>query len=112
MEKRGEQELISFPITDNLAALMALVMADLSESQRETLMSLVFQRGVFTALTVWVYDEEQCFWMKKVQGPRGYPGGRPGAKASARPSKSWKNTHFGADTRDPKARTSMTPGGG
>ena len=42
-----------FPITDNLAALMALVMADLSESQRETLMNLIFQRGVdLTALTV------------------------------------------------------------
>ena len=35
-----------FPITDNLAALKALVMADLSESQRETLMNLIFQRGV------------------------------------------------------------------
>ena len=43
--------------------------------------------------------------------PRGYPGGRPGAKASVKPSKSWKNKHFGADVHDPKARTSMTPGG-
>ena len=42
---------------------------------------------------------------------RGYPGGRPGAKTSVRPSKSWKNKHFGADIHDPKARTSMTRGG-
>ena len=26
--------------------------------------------------------------------PRGYPGGRPGAKTSVRPSKSCKNNHF------------------
>ena len=43
--------------------------------------------------------------------PRGYPGGHPGAKTSVKPSKSWKNKHFGADVHDPKARTSMTPGG-
>ena len=42
---------------------------------------------------------------------RGYPGGRPGAKTSVKPSKSWKNKHFGADVHDPKARTSMTRGG-
>ena len=42
-----------FPISDNLAALMALVMADLSESQRETLTNLIFQRGVdLTTITV------------------------------------------------------------
>ena len=42
-----------FPISDNLSALMALVMADLSESQRETLMSLIYQRNVeLTALTL------------------------------------------------------------
>ena len=35
-----------FPITDNLAALMALVMADLSQSQREILLSLIFQRSI------------------------------------------------------------------
>ena len=52
------------------------------------------------------------FWCRISRGcPRGYPGGRPGAKASVRPSKSWKNKHFGADIHDPKARTSMTPGG-
>ena len=42
---------------------------------------------------------------------RGYPGGRPGAKTSVRPSNSLKNEHFGADIHEPKARTSMTPGG-
>ena len=43
--------------------------------------------------------------------PRGYPGGRPGAKTSVRPSKSWKekNKHFGADIHDSEAQTSMTP---
>ena len=42
-----------FPISDNLSALMALVMADLSESQRETLMNLIFQRNIeLTALTL------------------------------------------------------------
>ena len=39
-----------FPTPNNLAALMALVLADLSEPQRET---LIFQRGVeLTAVTV------------------------------------------------------------
>ena len=42
---------------------------------------------------------------------RGYPGGSPGTKTSVKPSKSWKNKHFGADVHDPKARTSMTPEG-
>ena len=37
--------------------------------------------------------------------------GRPGATDLVRPSKSWKNKHFGADVHDPKARTSTTPGG-
>ena len=42
-----------FPISDNLSALMALVMADLSEAQRETLMNLIFQRNIeLTALTL------------------------------------------------------------
>ena len=42
-----------FPISDNLSALMALVMADLSETQRETLMNLIFQRNIeLTALTL------------------------------------------------------------
>ena len=41
------------PISDNLSALMALVMADLSETQRETLMNLIFQRNIeLTALTL------------------------------------------------------------
>ena len=39
------------------------------------------------------------------------PWDNPGAKTSVKPSKSWKNNHFGADVHDPKARTSMTPGG-
>ena len=52
------------------------------------------------------------FWGRMSGGrPRGYPGGRPGAKTSVKPSKSWKNKHFGADVHEPKARTSMTPGG-
>ena len=47
-----------FPISDNLAALMALVMADLSESQREILMILIFQRDVeLTALTLQQWRE-------------------------------------------------------
>ena len=42
-----------FPISDNLSALMALVMADLSEAQRETLMNLILQRDIeLTALTL------------------------------------------------------------
>ena len=42
-----------FPISDNLAALMALVMADLSESQKETFMNLIYQRDIeLTALTL------------------------------------------------------------
>ena len=45
-------------MSDSLAALMALAMADLSRSQRETLMNLIFQRGVeLTALTVDQLDE-------------------------------------------------------
>ena len=52
------------------------------------------------------------FWGRISGGrPRGYPGGHPGAKTSVKPSKPWKNKHFGADAHDPKARTSMTPGG-
>ena len=43
--------------------------------------------------------------------PRGYPGGRPGAKTSVKPLKSWKNKHFSVDVHDPKARTSMPSGG-
>ena len=35
-----------FPISDNLSALTALVMADLSESQRETLTNLIYQRDI------------------------------------------------------------------
>ena len=42
-----------FPISDNLSALMALVMADLSETQRETLMNLIYQRNIaLTDLTL------------------------------------------------------------
>ena len=36
-QRRGRID--QFPISDNLSALMALVMADLSESQRKTLMN-------------------------------------------------------------------------
>ena len=50
-QRRGRVNL--FPISDNLSALMALVMADLSESQRETLMNLIFQRNIeLTDLTL------------------------------------------------------------
>ena len=41
VQRRGRAD--QFPISDNLSALMALVMADLSEAQRETLMNLIFQ---------------------------------------------------------------------
>ena len=42
-----------FPISDNISALMALVMADLSESQRETLTNLIYQRDIaLTDLTL------------------------------------------------------------
>ena len=42
-----------FPIGENLAAPMPLVMADLSESQRGTLMNLIYRRGVnLTALAL------------------------------------------------------------
>ena len=42
-----------FPISDNLSALMALAMADLSETQRETLMNLIYQRNIaLTDLTL------------------------------------------------------------
>ena len=51
-----------FPITDSLAALMALVMADLSRSQRETLMNLIFQRGPKSS-------SENPSWARK-SGPR------------------------------------------
>ena len=51
VQRRGRAD--QFPISDNLSALMALVMADLSEAQRETLMNLIFQRNVeLTALTL------------------------------------------------------------
>ena len=51
MQRRGRVD--QFPISDNLSALMALVKADLSEAQRETLMNLIFQRDVeLTALTL------------------------------------------------------------
>ena len=42
--------------------------------------------------------------------PRGYPGGRPGAKASVRSSKSWK-TSILVRTSMTRRRTSMTPEG-
>ena len=42
-----------FPISDNLSALMALVMADLSETQREALVNLIYQRNIaLTDLTL------------------------------------------------------------
>ena len=43
---RRRDRINQFPISDHLSALMALVMADLSESQRETLMNLIFQRDI------------------------------------------------------------------
>ena len=60
------------------------------------------------------FSEKRKFWGRISRGrPHGYPGRRRGAKASVRPSKSWKkkNKHCGADVHDPKARTSMSPGG-
>ena len=41
-----ETEWVYSRSPENLAALMALVVADLSESQRENLMNLIFQRAV------------------------------------------------------------------
>ena len=152
-----------FPISDNLSALMALVMADLSESQRETFMNLIYQRDIaLTDLTLhqlrdflitlshapksslekpswshksgprsfvsisygkldqyeghwvldettgdegfldehedlfWVYDEDQCFWMKypfqgrslrkggKSKGGKGKQGKSKGKGSTAR----------------------------
>ena len=50
------------------------------------------------------------FWGWISRGrPRGYPGGRPGAKNFGQALKILENKHFGADIHDPKARTSMTP---
>ena len=47
---------------------MALVMADLSESQRETLINLIFQRGVeLTALTV---DQLREFLITLIHAPK------------------------------------------
>ena len=43
---RRRGRINQFPISDNPSALMALVMADLSESQRETLMNLIYQRDI------------------------------------------------------------------
>ena len=52
MESRRAR-IDQFPISDNLSALMALVMADLNESQRETLTNLIYQRDIeLTALTL------------------------------------------------------------
>ena len=47
VDRRARVNLL--PISNSLAALMALVMEDLSESQRETFMNLIFK---LTALTV------------------------------------------------------------
>ena len=50
---RRRGRINQFPISDNLLALMALVMADLSETQRETLMNLIYQRDIaLTDLTL------------------------------------------------------------
>ena len=55
-------------ISNNLSALMALVMPCPSESQRETLMNLIFQRGVdLTALTV---DQLREFLMTLFHAPK------------------------------------------
>ena len=48
--RRGRANLL--PISENLPMLMALAMVDLSESQRETLVNLIYQQSVdLTALT-------------------------------------------------------------
>ena len=57
-----------FPNSNNLAALMALLMADLSESQSETLMTFIFQRGVeLTALAV---DQLREFLITLIHAPK------------------------------------------
>ena len=128
------------PISYNLAvlaALMALVLADLSESQRKTLMNLTFQRDVeLTALTEfdqsrvprytvpchgeldqyeghwvqdeytgdegfldehedisWIYDEEQCFWMRNpFQGRYPKKGGKSKGKGKKGKSEGGKGS--------------------
>ena len=53
MESQSRARVHIAPMTNKLPALMAPVMADLSESQRETLTNLIFQCVVeLTALTV------------------------------------------------------------
>ena len=78
---------------------------------------LVFVAYGQFGLVLFYFQERKSSPMRRFLGrisharPRGYPGGRPGAKASVRPSESWKkNKHFGADVHDPNARTSMTLG--
>ena len=152
-----------FPISDNLSALMALVIADLSESQRETLMNLIYQRDIeLTDLTLrqlrdflmtlfhapksslenpswshksgprafvsisygeldqyeghwvldettgdegfldeqedlfWLYDEDQCFWMKYPFQGRSL---RKGDKSKGRKGKQGKSKGKGSTAR-------------
>ena len=68
LEETSSSKNGSFSITDDLAALMALVMADLSESQRETLMNLIFQRGMdLIALTL---EQLQGFVIAPFRAPK------------------------------------------
>ena len=57
-----------FPISDNLSALMALVKADLSESQRETLMNLIYQRDI--ALTDLTLQQLRDFLITLFHAPK------------------------------------------
>ena len=66
VQRRGRID--QFPISDNLSALMALVMADLSESQRETLMNLIYQRDI--ALTDFTLHQLRDFLITLFHAPK------------------------------------------
>ena len=67
--RRGRVNLL--PISDNVSALMALVMADLSESQRETLMNLIYQRDI--ALTDLTLRQLRDFLITLFHAPKSSP---------------------------------------
>ena len=68
---RRRGRINQFPISDNLSALMALVMADLSESQRETLMNLIYQRDI--ALTDLTLHQLHDFLITLLHAPKVEP---------------------------------------
>ena len=60
-----------FPTTDNFAALMALVTADLSESQIKTFVNLISQRGV--DLTALMLEQLREFIIALFHAPGWFP---------------------------------------